>query len=148
MDKVRNDLLSRISRLRVPSKFGTAEISCRKMVEVSCPPLARSCIFLSDTFFSLNILIWGVALCSHAACKNFAGLFACRLILGISEGCMTAGLMVVSSMFYTRREHTARVGYWCEDYYQLPFTLFLTSNRFNGRNWFEAALYRDPRGYS
>ncbi|KAI0284710.1 MFS general substrate transporter [Russula aff. rugulosa BPL654] len=63
-------------------------------------------------WLSLNILIWGVALCSHAACKNFAGLFACRLILGISEGCMTAGLMVVSSMFYTRREHTARVGYW------------------------------------
>ena len=25
-----------------------------------------------------------------------------------------AGFMIVSSMFYTRSEHTARVGYWCE----------------------------------
>ena len=67
---------------------------------------------------SLNIFIWGVALCSHAACKNFAGLFACRLILGICEGSITAGFMIVSSMFYTRREQTVRVGYWCEDFNQ------------------------------
>ncbi|KAI0305253.1 MFS general substrate transporter [Multifurca ochricompacta] len=62
--------------------------------------------------FPLNILIWGIALCSHAACKNFAGLFAVRLILGMCEGSITAGFMIVSSMFYTRSEHTARVGYW------------------------------------
>ena len=80
---------------------------------------------------SLNVFVWGVALCSHAACMNFAGLFVLRLILGICEGSITAGFMIVGSMFYTRREHTARVGYWCEDYRQLPFTPFLTSNRFN-----------------
>ncbi|KAH9991566.1 major facilitator superfamily domain-containing protein [Russula vinacea] len=62
-------------------------------------------------WMSLNIFIWGVALCSHAACKSFAGLFAVRLILGICEGSITAGFMIVSSMFYTRREYTARVGY-------------------------------------
>ena len=64
---------------------------------------------------SLNILAWGVVLCCHAACKNFAGLFVVRLILGICEGSITAGFMIVSSMFYTRKEHTARVGYWCKD---------------------------------
>ncbi|KAF8480338.1 MFS general substrate transporter [Russula ochroleuca] len=63
-------------------------------------------------WMSLNIFIWGVALCCHAACKNFAGLFAARFVLGICEGSITAGFMIVSSMFYTRREHTARVGYW------------------------------------
>ena len=75
---------------------------------------------------SLNIFVWGVVLCSHAACKNFAGLFVLRLILGISEGCITTGFMIVSSMFYTRREHTARVGYWCKDYHQPSFTPSLT----------------------
>ena len=54
--------------------------------------------------------------CSHAACKNFAGLFVLRLILGICECSITAGFKIVSSMCYTREEHTARVGYWCEDY--------------------------------
>jgi MFS family permease len=78
------------------------------------------------THSSLNILIWGVALCSHAACKNFAGLFACRLILGICEGSITAGFLIVSSMFYTRREQTVRVGYWCEDFNQPPCVPLLT----------------------
>ncbi|KAI0252933.1 major facilitator superfamily domain-containing protein [Lactifluus subvellereus] len=63
-------------------------------------------------WMSLNIFIWAIALCCHAACKNFAGLFVVRLILGMCEGSITAGFMIVSLMFYTRREHTARVGYW------------------------------------
>ena len=64
--------------------------------------------------YSINIFVWGVALCSHAACKNFGGLFAVRFILGMCEGSITAGFMIVSSMFYTRTEQTLRVGYWCE----------------------------------
>jgi len=63
-------------------------------------------------WMSLNIFVWATALCCHAACKNFAGLFAVRFILGMCEGSITTGFMIVSSMFYTRREHTARVGYW------------------------------------
>ncbi|THG95272.1 hypothetical protein EW026_g6352 [Hermanssonia centrifuga] len=63
-------------------------------------------------WMSLNIFIWGIALCSHAACKNFGGLFTVRLILGMCEGSITAGFMIVSSMFYTRTEQTLRVGYW------------------------------------
>ncbi|KAI0287115.1 MFS general substrate transporter [Russula brevipes] len=63
-------------------------------------------------WMSLNAVIWGIALCCHAACTNFAGLFAARFVLGMCEGSTTAGFMIVSSMFYTRREHTARVGYW------------------------------------
>ena len=89
---------------------------------------------------SLNILIWSVVQCSHAACKNFAGLFACRLLLGICEGSITAGFMIVSSMFYTRREHTARVGYWCKDYRQPSFNPFLTPNRFDDWDWSECQV--------
>lgn len=63
-------------------------------------------------WMSFNISIWAVALCSHAACKNFAGLFVVRLILGMCEGSITAGFLIVSSMFYTRKEQTLRVGYW------------------------------------
>ncbi|KAF7800177.1 hypothetical protein EIP86_011424 [Pleurotus ostreatoroseus] len=63
-------------------------------------------------WMSINIFVWAVALCCHAACKNFAGLFVVRLILGMCEGSITAGFMIVSSMFYTRTEQTLRVGYW------------------------------------
>ncbi|OSD00722.1 MFS general substrate transporter [Trametes coccinea BRFM310] len=63
-------------------------------------------------WMSINIFVWGLALCLHAACKNFGGLFAVRFILGMCEGSITAGFMIVSSMFYTRTEQTLRVGYW------------------------------------
>ncbi|KAJ7739470.1 MFS general substrate transporter [Mycena maculata] len=63
-------------------------------------------------WMSFNIFVWAVALASHAACKNFAGLLVVRLILGMCEGSITAGFMIVSSMFYTRTEQTLRVGYW------------------------------------
>ncbi|KAJ7171155.1 major facilitator superfamily domain-containing protein, partial [Mycena filopes] len=63
-------------------------------------------------WMSINIFIWGVALCSHAACTSFGGLLAVRIILGMCEGSITAGFMIVSSMFYTRTEQGLRVGYW------------------------------------
>ncbi|RDB14729.1 Thiamine pathway transporter THI73 [Hypsizygus marmoreus] len=63
-------------------------------------------------WMSFNVFVWAVALCAHAACKNFAGLFVVRLILGMCEGSITAGFLIVTSMFYTRTEQTLRVGYW------------------------------------
>lgn len=63
-------------------------------------------------WMSANIACWAVALTMHAACKNFAGLMVCRIILGRCEGSITAGFMIVTSMFYTRSEQSVRVGYW------------------------------------
>lgn len=34
--------------------------------------------------------------------------------MGIAEGAITPGFMLLTSMFYTRAEQTRRVGYWCE----------------------------------
>ncbi|PAV23520.1 MFS general substrate transporter [Pyrrhoderma noxium] len=63
-------------------------------------------------WMSLNIFVWSVALCCHAACTSFGELFAVRFILGMCEGAITAGFLIVTSMFYTRAEQMARVGYW------------------------------------
>jgi MFS family permease len=57
-------------------------------------------------------LIWSVALFAQAGCHNFGGLFVCRLILGICEGSITAGYLIITSMFYTHAESSRRVGYW------------------------------------
>lgn len=70
--------------------------------------------FITNPMSSLNIFIWAISLICQAACTNFAELFVCRLILGMCEGSITAGFMIVTSMFYTRKEQTLRVGYWCE----------------------------------
>ncbi|KAF8521390.1 major facilitator superfamily domain-containing protein [Hysterangium stoloniferum] len=63
-------------------------------------------------WMSINIFCWGIALCAHAACKDFRQLFAVRFIMGMCEGSITAGFLIVTSMFYTHREQTQRVGYW------------------------------------
>ncbi|KAF8519822.1 MFS general substrate transporter [Gautieria morchelliformis] len=63
-------------------------------------------------WMSLNIFVWSVALSTHAACTDFGGLFAVRFIMGLCEGSITAGFMIVTSMFYTRKEQSQRVGYW------------------------------------
>ncbi|KAJ7453389.1 MFS general substrate transporter [Mycena latifolia] len=63
-------------------------------------------------WLSVNIFVWAVALSSHAACTSFGGLLAVRIVLGICEGSVTAGFLIVTSMFYTRKEQTLRVGYW------------------------------------
>ena len=62
---------------------------------------------------SINIFVWSVALLCHAAAKSFGDLFACRAFLGICEGAITPGFLIVTSMFYTRKEQSQRVGYWC-----------------------------------
>ncbi|KAF8637407.1 hypothetical protein AX17_002902 [Amanita inopinata Kibby_2008] len=63
-------------------------------------------------WMSLNIFIWAIALLCHAASKSFGALFAVRFILGICEGAITPGFMIVTAMFYTREEQNKRVGYW------------------------------------
>ncbi|KAN0077177.1 Major facilitator superfamily domain containing protein [Tylopilus felleus] len=63
-------------------------------------------------WMSINIFCWAVILCCHAACTSFGALFAVRFLLGICEGAITPGFMIVTAMFYTRAEQTRRVGYW------------------------------------
>ncbi|KAJ3015913.1 hypothetical protein NUW54_g922 [Trametes sanguinea] len=63
-------------------------------------------------WMSFNILVWAIALLCHAAARNFGEFFACRAFLGICEGAITPGFMIVTSMFYTRQEQTQRVGLW------------------------------------
>jgi hypothetical protein len=53
----------------------------------------------ADPRASINIVIWAIALLCHAACKNFGGLFAARFVLGMCEGAITPGFMIVRATF-------------------------------------------------
>ncbi|KAJ3554235.1 hypothetical protein NM688_g3211 [Phlebia brevispora] len=59
-------------------------------------------------WLTFNILLWSVFLGLHPLCHSFGGLYS---FLGASEGSMTAGLMLVCSMFYTRLELIERLGW-------------------------------------
>ncbi|KAJ3982652.1 MFS general substrate transporter [Lentinula detonsa] len=80
--------------------------------ELSTPQNLALQRFPVGRWLSVNIFIWSVALCCHAACRNFRELVVVRIILGMCEGSITAGFLLVSSMFYTRNEQMLRVGYW------------------------------------
>ncbi|KAJ7598052.1 MFS general substrate transporter [Mycena floridula] len=67
-------------------------------------------VFPVGKWMAFNIFLWSVFLGLHAVCKDFGGLFVLRFLLGASEGSMTAGLLIVTAMFYTRTEIGERVG--------------------------------------
>ncbi|KAJ9119805.1 hypothetical protein QFC24_005518 [Naganishia onofrii] len=49
-------------------------------------------------WMSFNITLWAIFLCCFAACKNFAGLAILRFGLGMCEGSITAGFMIVAQV--------------------------------------------------
>ncbi|KAI6782675.1 putative transporter -like protein [Emericellopsis cladophorae] len=54
---------------------------------------------------------WGIVATLTGVTQNFAGLVACRLILGALEGGLFPGLTIYLTMFYTKRELALRIGY-------------------------------------
>ncbi|EIN08414.1 MFS general substrate transporter [Punctularia strigosozonata HHB-11173 SS5] len=62
-------------------------------------------------WMTFNLFLWSLFLGLHCVCKNFGGLFVLRFLLGAAEGCTTAGLMLITSMFYTRTEIGERIGW-------------------------------------
>lgn len=63
---------------------------------------------------SVTITIWGSILMLMAACQNFAGLAACRFLLGCFESMITPVFMMIVGQWYQRPEQSARAGlFYC-----------------------------------
>lgn len=54
----------------------------------------------------------GVFLIIQAACHNFATLAVLRALGGAAEACSDPAFMLITSMWYTRREQPVRLGLW------------------------------------
>ncbi|KXJ87366.1 MFS transporter [Microdochium bolleyi] len=59
---------------------------------------------------SACVICWGAVLAGTAAANNFAGLAACRFLLGAFEAAITPCFMMIVSMWYTRDEQPLRAG--------------------------------------
>lgn len=55
------------------------------------------------------ILLWSILLCCNAAVKNYAGILAIRLLLGVCEAGISPAIMNIVAMFYTRSEQPLRM---------------------------------------
>ncbi|PVF93085.1 MFS general substrate transporter [Serendipita vermifera] len=62
-------------------------------------------------YLASQTFIWAVLVGATAACKSYKALVPIRLLLGISEGCVTPGIMLINSMFYTRTEMGEHLGW-------------------------------------
>ncbi|PYH88990.1 MFS allantoate transporter [Aspergillus ellipticus CBS 707.79] len=63
-------------------------------------------------YLGANIFMWGVFLIIQAACHNFATLAVLRALGGAAEACSDPAFMLITSMWYTRREQPVRIGLW------------------------------------
>ncbi|KAK1039629.1 hypothetical protein LTS16_011108 [Friedmanniomyces endolithicus] len=63
-------------------------------------------------YLGFNIFLWGVFLMIQSAAKNFAGLAALRAFAGAAEACSDPSFMLITSMWYTRRQQPIRMGIW------------------------------------
>ncbi|KUI59712.1 hypothetical protein VP1G_06936 [Cytospora mali] len=60
------------------------------------------------------VVFWGAMLMISASAKDFAGLGACRVFLGIFEAPITTCFMMIVAMWYTRPEQPFRAGiFYC-----------------------------------
>ncbi|KAI0170135.1 putative MFS allantoate transporter [Pestalotiopsis sp. NC0098] len=63
-------------------------------------------------YLGINIFLWGFFLMLQAAVHNFAGLLVLRFLAGAAEACSDPSFMLITSMWYTRRQQPVRIGIW------------------------------------
>jgi ACS family allantoate permease-like MFS transporter len=57
-------------------------------------------------------MAWGAVLAIFAVVKNFAGAMAIRFLLGLFEAASMPGFALLSSQWYTVKEHNTRTGFY------------------------------------
>ncbi|KAI0009019.1 putative MFS allantoate transporter [Xylariaceae sp. FL0662B] len=63
-------------------------------------------------YLGVNIFFWGFFLMLQAAAKNFGQLLALRFLAGAAEACSDPSFMLITSMWYTRKQQPIRMGLW------------------------------------
>ncbi|KAK4498815.1 hypothetical protein PRZ48_009325 [Zasmidium cellare] len=63
-------------------------------------------------YLGSQIFMWGFFLMLQAVAKNFATLAALRALAGAAEACSDPAFMLVTAMWYTRRQQPIRMGLW------------------------------------
>lgn len=67
---------------------------------------------LPGKWLGVNVILWGLVTASTAAVKNYHGLLACRILLGVFEAAMAPCLMLITGMWYTKPEAIRRFLMW------------------------------------
>lgn len=63
-------------------------------------------------YLGINIFMWGFFLMLQACARNFKELAVLRALSGAAESCSDPSFMLITSMWYTRRQQPVRIGIW------------------------------------
>lgn len=63
-------------------------------------------------YLGINIFFWGAFLMIQAACPSFATLVVVRILGGAAEAVSDPAFMLITSIWYTRRQQPVRFGTW------------------------------------
>lgn len=63
-------------------------------------------------YLGINIGLWGIFLMAQAGAGNFAALAVLRTLGGAAEACADPAFLIITSMWYTRRQQPLKIGLW------------------------------------
>lgn len=63
-------------------------------------------------YLAINIFIWGVLLMAQAASRNFVDIAVLRVLSGAAEATADPAFVLITSMWYTRRQQPTVIGLW------------------------------------
>lgn len=63
-------------------------------------------------YLGFNIFLWGAFLMLQAVSRNFTDLAILRAFSGAAEACSDPSFMLITAMWYTRRQQPVRIGLW------------------------------------
>lgn len=63
-------------------------------------------------YLAVNIFCWGCVVACSAAAKNFGALMAVRFLLGMFESCVQPAFIIMTGMWYTKREQVLLTSFW------------------------------------
>lgn len=68
--------------------------------------------FRVSTFVAGTIIAWGAVEMAIGGTQNFHGVAAARFFLGFTEAAVSPAFIIITSLWYRRREHPMRVAAW------------------------------------
>ncbi|KAF3008312.1 hypothetical protein E8E14_006467 [Neopestalotiopsis sp. 37M] len=63
-------------------------------------------------YLAVNVFCWGAVIACSAAANNFASLMVVRFLLGIFESCVQPAFIIMTAMWYTKKEQTTLTSLW------------------------------------
>ncbi|GME46979.1 allantoin permease [Neofusicoccum parvum] len=68
--------------------------------------------FPTAKYIGTMVICWGIVVAATSACSTYAGLIVTRVLLGVFESAIAPSLILITGMWYKKKEQPPRMGIW------------------------------------